>query len=125
LSIWSTSWPRAVACCNRRFVSTSGTFFFVTCNIPMLVNLPKTHIWWGDTTEIYWKYTENKQEMYWEYTEDILKCTGTYCAYISVSGPISTMQRPSYEFLPTMEWAWGIAGSVSVTKETITLARPR
>ena len=44
---WCPSKPRfsrpAVSlirsCCKRRFVSTSGTFFLVTCKIPMLGNL--------------------------------------------------------------------------------------
>ena len=58
------------------------------------------------------------------YTATAKACMFTYCAYISDSGPISTIQRPSNVFLPTMEWAWGTGGSESDTRDTITRALP-
>ena len=40
MSSWSRpAVSRIFSCCKRRLVSTSGTFFLVTCKIPMLGNL--------------------------------------------------------------------------------------
>ena len=54
----------------------------------------------------------------------LTKTPVTYQACISVHAPISVISLPSRVSLPTKELACGMGGSVSVTKETITRARP-